>query len=135
MRGEMGGDSEPRVRTGWSRHLSSPEAQSAPESQSSSSVLSRGVHITLGHMWLPPSFMTPLVAQLVRSLPAMWQTWVQSLGWEYPLEKEMATHASILAWRIPWTEEPGRATVHGVARVGHNLATNPPSRYYQVRSL
>ena len=46
----------------------------------------------------------------------MWQTWVQSLGWEYPLEKEMATHSSILAWRIPWTEEPGRATVHGVTK-------------------
>ena len=46
----------------------------------------------------------------------MWQTWVQSLGWEYPLEKEMATHSSILAWRIPWTEEPGGATVHGVTK-------------------
>ena len=46
----------------------------------------------------------------------MWQTRVQSLGWEYPLEKEMATHSSILAWRIPWTEEPGGATVHGVTK-------------------
>ena len=44
-----------------------------------------------------------LVAQLVKNLPAMWETWVQSLGWEDPLEKEMATHSSILAWRIPWT--------------------------------
>ncbi|KAJ1070162.1 hypothetical protein K5549_006710 [Capra hircus] len=40
-------------------------------------------------------------------LPAIWETWVQSLGWEDPLKKEMATHSSILAWRIPWTEEPG----------------------------
>ena len=48
-----------------------------------------------------------LVAQLVKNLPAMWETWVRSLGWEDPLEKEMATHSSILAWRIPWTEEPG----------------------------
>ena len=47
------------------------------------------------------------MAQRVKCLPAMWETWVQSLGWEDPLEKEMATHSSILAWRIPWTEEPG----------------------------
>ena len=43
------------------------------------------------------------VAQLVKNLPAMWETWVPSLGWEYPLEKGKATHSSILAWRIPWT--------------------------------
>ena len=53
-------------------------------------------------------FGASLVAQLVKNLPAMQETWVQFLGWEYPLEKEMATHSSILAWRIPWTEEPGR---------------------------
>ena len=44
-----------------------------------------------------------LVAQLVKNPPAMWETWVQSLGWEAPLEKGKATHSSILAWRIPWT--------------------------------
>ena len=49
-----------------------------------------------------------LVAQRLKRLPPMWETWVQSLGWEDPLEKEMATHSSILAWRIPWMEEPGR---------------------------
>ena len=48
-----------------------------------------------------------LVAQMVKCLPAMQETWVRSLGRENPLEKEMATHSSILAWRIPWTEEPG----------------------------
>ena len=48
-----------------------------------------------------------LVAQMVKSPPAMQETWVRSLGWEDPLEKEMATHSSILACRIPWTEEPG----------------------------
>ena len=48
--------------------------------------------------------MVSLVAQLVKSLPAMWETWVRSLGQEDPLEKEMATHSSTLAWRIPWTE-------------------------------
>ena len=50
---------------------------------------------------------TSLVVQRLKRLPAMWETWVQSLGWEDPLEKEMATHSSILAWRMPWTEELG----------------------------
>ena len=48
-----------------------------------------------------------LVAQRLKRLPAMWATWVRSLGWEDPLEKEMATHTSILAWRTPWMEKPG----------------------------
>ena len=48
-----------------------------------------------------------LVAQMVNCLPAMWETWIQSLGWEDPLEKGMATHSSILAWKITWMEEPG----------------------------
>ena len=47
------------------------------------------------------------MAQTVKNLPAMWETWVRSLGWEDPLEKGMATHLSILAWEIPWMEEPG----------------------------
>ena len=47
------------------------------------------------------------MAQTVKRLPTMWETWVQSLGWEDLLEKEMATHSSILAWKIPWMEEPG----------------------------
>ena len=51
----------------------------------------------------------------------MQKTWVRFLGWEDPLEKEMATHSSILVWRIPWTEEPGGAEVHGVTRVRHDL--------------
>ena len=54
-----------------------------------------------------------LVAQLVKNPPAMCETWVQSLGGEDPLEKGKATHSSILAWRIPWTEGPGGVTVHG----------------------
>ena len=53
--------------------------------------------------------MTSLVAQMVKRLPTMRETWVQSLGWEDLLDKEMATHSSILAWKIPWTEEPGVA--------------------------
>ena len=64
--------------------------------------------------------------QRLERLPAMWETWVRSLGREDPLEKEMATHSSILAWRIPWTEEPGRLQSMGLQRVRHNLETKPP---------
>ena len=51
---------------------------------------------------------TSLVVQMVKCLTIMWETWVRSLGWEDPLEKEMATHLNTLAWKIPWTEERGR---------------------------
>ena len=61
-----------------------------------------------------------LVAQMVKRLPTMQRTWVQSLGWEDPLEKEMATHSSALAWKIPWTEERGRLQSMGSQRVGHD---------------
>ena len=61
-----------------------------------------------------------LVAQMVKCLPAMRETWVRSLGWEDPLEKEMATHSSILAWRTPQTEEPGRLQSTGLQRVRHD---------------
>ena len=65
----------------------------------------------------PPQYSSAsLVAQLVKNLPARWETWVWSLGREDPLEKEMATHSSTLAWRIPWTEEPG---AWGRQRVRH----------------
>ena len=57
---------------------------------------------------------------MVKNLPAMQKTLVQSLGWEDPLEKRMATHSSILAWRILWTEEPGGLQSMGLQRVGHN---------------
>ena len=60
------------------------------------------------------------MAQMVKRLPAMWETWVQSLGQEDPLEKEMATHSSPLAWKIPGTEEPGRLQAMGSQRVGHD---------------
>ena len=64
--------------------------------------------------------LNPWVVQSVKSLPAMWKTWALSLGWEDPLEKEMATHSSILAWRIPWTEEPGGLQPIGSQRVRHD---------------
>ena len=61
-----------------------------------------------------------LVAQTVKHLPAMWETQVRSLGWEDPLEKKMATYSNILAWKIPWMEEPGGLQSLGSKRVGHN---------------
>ena len=57
---------------------------------------------------------------MVKRLPTVWETRVGSLGQEDPLEKEMATHSSTLAWKIPWTEEPGRLQSTGLQRVGHN---------------
>ena len=54
---------------------------------------------------------------MVKNLPVMWETWIQSLDWEDPLEKGMATHSSILAWKIPWTEEPGELQSTGSQRV------------------
>ena len=63
---------------------------------------------------------TSLVAQMVKRLPTMQETWVRSLDWEDPLEKEMATHSSTLAWKIPWTEECGRLQSMGPQRVGHD---------------
>ena len=64
------------------------------------------------------------MAQRLKRLPAMQETWVQSLGHEDPLEKEMATHSSILAWRIPWMEESGGLQSTGSQRVGHDWATS-----------
>ena len=60
------------------------------------------------------------MVQRVKNMPAMQETQVQSLGWEDPLEKGMATHSSTLAWRIPWTGEPGRLQSMGSSRVGHD---------------
>ena len=60
------------------------------------------------------------MAQTVKRLPTMWEIWVQSLGREDPREKEMATHFNILAWKIPWTEEPGELQTMGSQRVGHD---------------
>ena len=61
-----------------------------------------------------------LVTQTVKCLSAILETWVRSLGQEDPLEKEMATHSSILAWKVPWTEEPGRLQFIWLQRVGHD---------------
>ena len=73
-----------------------------------------GIGYPLQYSW------ASLVAQLVKNPPAMWETWVLSLGWKDPLEKGSPTQASILAWRIPWTEEPGGLQSMGSQRVGHD---------------
>ena len=65
-----------------------------------------------------------LVAQMVKKLSAMQETWIRSLSQEDPLEKGMVTHSSILAWRTPWTEEPGGLQSMGLQRAGHDWATN-----------
>ena len=75
------------------------------------------------HELLDLSFMS-LVAQMVKNLPAMWETQFQSLGQKDPQEKGMATHSSILAWRIPWTEESGSQQSTGSQRVKHDWVTN-----------
>ena len=72
------------------------------------------------------------MAQRVKSLPAMQKTWVCSLGQEYPLEKGMAPHSSILAWRIPWTEGPGGLQSIGLQKVGHNWVTYTFTFFFNV---
>ena len=70
--------------------------------------------------WQTLYFSASLVAQMIKNLPEVQETWVQSLRWEDPLEKGMATHSSTLAWRIPWTEEPGGLQSMGWQRVRHD---------------
>ena len=71
----------------------------------------------VNHNWtLPRAF---LVAHMVKNLPEMQETWVQSLDWEHPLKEGMETHSSTVAWRISWTEEPGRLQSKGSQRGGH----------------
>ena len=69
------------------------------------------------------NFEASLVAQVVKNLPAMQETQVQSLSWDDPLEEGIVTHSSVLAWKIPWTEEPGGLQAMGSQRVRHDLAT------------
>ena len=80
----------------------------------SGSSTGEGIGYRLQYSW------ASLVAETVKNLPAMRETRVRSLGWEDSLEKDMATHSSILAWRIPWTEEPRRLQSTGLQRVKHD---------------
>ena len=85
-----------------------------PIIQSEVSQKEKDKYRVLMHIW------TSLVTQMVKRLPTIWETQVQSLGREDLLKKEMATHSSILAWKIPWMEEPGRLQSMGLKRIGHN---------------
>ena len=76
------------------------------------------------------SFRASLEAQMIRNLPAMWETQVWSMGWEDPLEEGMATHSRILAWRIPGTEEPAELQSVGLQKVRHDWATNTHTELY-----
>ena len=69
---------------------------------------------------------------MVKNPPAMQETWIRSLGWEDPLEKGVATHSSILAWRVPWTEEPGGLQRMGSQRVGHDGVTNMHTQHLGI---
>ena len=94
---------------------------SVPESGSSPG---EGIGYPLWHSW---AF---LVAQTVKNLATTRETWVRSLGWEDPLEEGMATHSSIITWRIPWTEEPGGLQPMGLHRVGHDWATKHSTAWH-----
>ena len=72
---------------------------------------------------------------MVKNLPAMWETWVESLGQEDPLEKGMATHSSVLAWRIPWTEELGDLQSLVSQRIGHDGASNTHTHTEELGGL
>ena len=74
------------------------------------------------------------MVQAVKNLPVMQETWVQSLGWEDPLEMGMATHSSVLARKIPWTKEPGRLQSMGSQRVGCDLTNNSNCKWLKDRS-
>ena len=78
------------------------------------------IHSYLHSIYIVYCIVASLVAQSVKNLPAVQETWIRSLGWEEPLEKEMATHSSILAWKISWTEGPGGLQSVGSQRLGHD---------------
>ena len=81
-------------------------------------------NLTGGNMECPVTYIFLKVTYMIKNLPARQEIWVWSLGWEDPLEKGTATHSSSLAWRIPWTEEPGGLQSMGLHRAGHDWATS-----------
>ena len=104
-----------------------------PEANSITIIPKPVSHVAEEFSWVPsPCCFLPgrpfpvksfLMAQMVKNPTAMWDTWARSLGWEDPLEEGMATHSSILAWRIPWAEEPGGLQSMGSQRGGHDCVT------------
>ena len=108
--------------THFSRPQSFPASESFPMSWLfTSGVQSNGASASVSI--LPMNIGAYLMTQMVKNLPVMQGTWVRSLGWEDPLEKGIATHSSILVWRIPWTEEPSGLKPIGSQRVRHDWAT------------
>ena len=107
-------------------HLYTPATWSAHTLQLHAHTLHNHLHIWGNQYKISISrwWQISLVAQTVKCLPAMQETQVQSLGWEDPLEKEMATHSSTLSWKIPWTQEPGRLHCMGLQRVRYDWATS-----------
>ena len=100
--------------------------------QDSQVTVQRAKMIEQPYLWERPS----LVAQWVKSLPAVRENHVWSLAWEDPLEKEMATHSSILAWRTPWTEKPGGLQSMGSQRLGHDWVTSTFTfTYEKIRKI
>ena len=98
-----------------------PTLASFKSGVSTAMAVSRDVSVFLANkLIIHPFTHLQTLAQTVKNLSARWETWVQSLGWEDPLQKGTATHSSILAWRIPWTEEPGGLQSMGSQRVGQN---------------
>ena len=93
--------------------------------------------LRVGHNWTTShvSIWASLVAQMVKNLPTIQETQVQFLGQEDPLEKRMATHSNILAWKIPWTEEPSRPQSMGLWTVGQNWMTNTSTCEYLNQNL
>ena len=123
---------------GWSQHPGhsfSPfrNPTSTPSKQSFKSVHTSPLPQPFPRLWLKGRlfhFWASLVAQMVKPLPAMWETWVQSLGREDLLEKRMATHSSTLAWKIPWAEEPSRLLCNSVTVL---IASEIPGLLGEIR--
>ena len=112
---------------GWELREWSWEGRVPPENIFCPRCWGAGAQVA-GKMKWQPAMGDSLVAWLVKNLPAVQETWVQSLGWEDPLEKQMATHSSILAWKISWTEKPGGLQSMGSQRVEHDWATNTDTK-------
>ena len=90
---------------------------------------------TMIRVWLMPRLLSSLLAQTVKCLSAVWETWVWSLGWEKSLEEEMATHSRTLAWKVPWMGEPGRLQSKGSQRVRQDWATSLSLRASLIAQL
>ena len=118
-------------RKGWLRRGHLPSAPCTQNILNSISLLEKNTvcmaaepsHVSCSERFFPAGLHCLCLDLDYKHLSTMRETWIQSLGWKDPLEKEMAVHARTIAWKIPWTEEPGRLQSMGSQRVGHNWAT------------